>query len=253
MQLNKKLIISGKITALTGIAIGGTNQAMSIGGVDKGVIRNPLNNEPYIPGSSLKGKMRSLLELRDGTLGNESMGAVKNGPTTSQNHRAARLFGNAVTGGIQRPSRIIVRDAYLDRDQIAGTFFKNADLPYTEVKTEVVIDRITSRAMPRQIERVPAGARFDFSIVLNLFDGHDNSGDVPKTNAEEQDNETELVQDLFAAMQLLQNDYIGAAGSRGSGQISIQVEKVLERSRTFYEMNGAENDVTDLYKQYFPK
>lgn len=257
MQLNKKLIISGKITALTGVAIGGTNQAMSIGGVDKGVIRNPLNNEPYIPGSSLKGKMRSLLELRDGTLGNEKMGAVENGPTTSQKYRAARLFGNAVKGdkNIQRPSRVVVRDAYLDREQVEGVFFKNADLPYTEVKTEVVIDRITSRAMPRQIERVPAGAQFDFSIVLNLFDGHDNSGDEPKNNADEQDNESELIQDLFAAMQLLQNDYLGAAGSRGSGQIQFESSTITvkKRDRSFYEMNGEEEDVTAQYQQYFPK
>lgn len=251
MQLNKKLIITGKITAVTGIAIGGTNQAMSIGGVDKGVIRNPLTNEPYIPGSSLKGKMRSLLELRDGTLGDEPMGAVKNGPTTSQRHRAARLFGNAVTKGLQRPSRVVVRDAYLEKEQKESAFFKNADLPYTEVKTEVVIDRITSRAMPRQIERVPAGARFSFELVLNLFDDDaELQKEVGNGNVADQ-----LVQDLFAAMQLLQNDYIGAAGSRGSGQIQFETSsiRVKQRDRNFYEMNGDEQDVTTNYQQYFPK
>lgn len=254
MQLNKKLIISGKITALTGIAIGGTNQAMSIGGVDKGVIRNPLNNEPYIPGSSLKGKMRSLLELRDGTLGNEEMGAVKNGPTTDQRFRAARLFGNAVKEGrIQRPSRVVVRDAYLDKAQKDSAFFKNADLPYTEVKTEVVIDRITSRAMPRQIERVPAGAIFNFEVVLNFFEGDAELLDnFNLTDAQLQD---QLVKDLFSAMQLLQNDYIGAAGSRGSGQIQFEASSisVKKRDRGFYEMGGAEVDVTAEYQQYFPK
>ncbi len=260
MQLNKKLIISGKLTALTGLAIGGTNAAMSIGGVDKGVIRNPLNNEPYIPGSSLKGKMRSLLELRDGTLGNEEMGAVKNGPTTSQKHRAARLFGNAVKGdkNIQRPSRVVVRDAYLDRAQIASTFFKNADLPYTEVKTEVVIDRITSRAMPRQIERVPAGAQFDFELVLNFFEGDTELlGETKLTDAQLQD---QLVIDLFSAMQLLQNDYLGAAGSRGSGQIRFEANsiKVMKRTRQFYEMDAEaqdeeKNNVTADFQKYFPK
>lgn len=254
MQLNKKLIISGKITALTGIAIGGTNQAMSIGGVDKGVIRNPLNNEPYIPGSSLKGKMRSLLELRDGTLGNEEMGAVKNGPTTDQRFRAARLFGNAVKEGrIQRPSRVVVRDAYLDKAQKDSAFFKNADLPYTEVKTEVVIDRITSRAMPRQIERVPAGAIFNFEVVLNFFEGDAELLDnFNLTDAQLQD---QLVKDLFSAMQLLQNDYIGAAGSRGSGQIQFEASSisVKKRDRGFYEMGGTEVDVTAEYQQYFPK
>lgn len=256
MQLNKKLIITGKITALTGIAVGGTNAAMSIGGVDKGVIRNPVTNEPYIPGSSLKGKMRSLLELRDGTLGDEAMGIVKNGPTTDQKYRAARLFGNAVKGEgkKQRPSRIVVRDAYLDREQVENNFFKNADLPFTEVKTEVVIDRITSRAMPRQIERVPAGAIFDFEIVLNFFDGHDRTKE-DAINPEEQDNEIELVKDLFSAMQLLQNDYLGAAGSRGSGQIRFESDtmKVEKRDLNFYKMDGAVADVTSDYQQYFPK
>lgn len=253
MQLNKKLIISGKITALTGIAIGGTNAAMSIGGVDKGVIRNPLNNEPYIPGSSLKGKMRSLLELRDGTLGTESMGAVKNGPTNNQKFRAARLFGNAATSGTQRPSRVVVRDAYLDRSQIEENFFKGADLPFTEVKTEVVIDRITSRAMPRQIERVPAGAKFVFELVLNFYEGDEELG--KEADLKDETIFDQMTKDLFAAMQLLQNDYIGAAGSRGSGQIKFEPDtmKVIERTRSYYEMNSVEKDVTADFKQYFPK
>lgn len=249
IKLKKKLIITGKIEAVTGIAIGGTNAAMSIGGVDKGVIRNPVTKEPYIPGSSLKGKMRSLLELRDGTIGEERMGVVNNGPSNSQAHRSSRLFGNAAkrTEDDQKPSRVVVRDAYLcDMQQNAvgeiskSDYFKDTDLPYTEVKTEVVIDRITSRAMPRQLERVPAGARFNFEIVLNIFDT---------------DKEDELVNDLLAGMQLLQNDYIGGAGSRGSGQIRFLADsiKVELRSNKFYLMEEVVQDVTIDYKQHFPK
>jgi CRISPR-associated protein Csm3 len=254
MQFNKKLIITGKITAVTGIAVGGTNAAMSIGGVDKGVIRNPVTNEPYIPGSSLKGKMRSLLELRDGTLGDEAMGIVKNGPTTDQRFRAARLFGNAVKGDSkkQRPSRVVVRDAFLNPEQVKSGFFKNADLPFTEVKTEVVIDRITSRAMPRQIERVPAGAEFKFELVINFFtDDHELAAE---TNLTDQQLEEQMIKDLFSAMQLLQNDYLGAAGSRGSGQIRFESStmKVEKRDLNFYKMDGAAVDVTSDYQQYFP-
>lgn len=249
MKLVKKLIITGKIEAITGIAIGGTNAAMSIGGVDKGVVRNPVTNEPYIPGSSLKGKMRSLIELRDGTLGSESMGAVKNGPTNDQKHRSARLFGNAAKrlDEKQCPSRIVVRDAYLSEEQIIGgqiidkdEFFKNTDLPYTEVKTEVVIDRITSRAMPRQLERIPAGSRFDFEMTLNIYDT---------------DKEQELIEDVFSGMQLLQNDYIGGSGSRGSGQIKFISEsiKVELRNGDFYLLMKESEDVTEKYKKYFPK
>ncbi|RMG34532.1 MAG: type III-A CRISPR-associated RAMP protein Csm3, partial [Methanobacteriota archaeon] len=114
------------------------------------------------------------------------------------------------------------------------------DLPFTEIKTEVVIDRITSRAMPRQMERVPAGARFDFEMVLNVYD---------------EDNEEELVDDLFSAMKLLQNDYLGAAGSRGSGQVRFLTDtiRVLKRDASYYRNESEEEDVTDSYKNKFPQ
>jgi CRISPR-associated protein Csm3 len=94
--------------------------------------------------------------------------------------------------------------------------------------------------MPRQLERVPAGAKFNFEMVLNIF---------------EDDKEVELVSDLFSGMQLLQNDYIGGAGSRGSGQVKFlnTTMKVCQRSSKFYLMEEDEKDVTDQYKQYFPK
>ena len=242
LQLKKKIIIRGTIEALTGLAIGGSNSAMGIGGVDKGVIRNPISGQPYIPGSSLKGKMRSLIELRDGTLGTKSMGAVKSGPSEDQKDLSARIFGNAAgkQDEKQRPSRIIVRDSYLVTEQAKGDFFKNTDLPFTEVKTEVVIDRVTARAMPRQMERVPAGAKFDFELVINIHN---------------EDNETELMNNTFAALQLVQNDYIGGSGSRGSGQVAFHIETVEERPREFYVSvgQGHEKDVTNNFRAIFPK
>lgn len=241
-KFKKKIIIKGKVKALTGLAIGGSNAAMSIGGVDKGVLRNPINGQPYIPGSTLKGKMRSLLEIYYGEIGSERMGLVENTPTSNPNHHASKLFGNAVRemDKKQRPSRAIVRDAPLDKKQIDNKFFKNTELPFTEVKTEVVIDRVTSRAMPRQMERVPAGAKFKFQIVLNIF---------------EEDNETELVEDLFRALSLVQSDYIGGSGSRGSGQIEFNIKKVVERTQNYYEniKERKDEDKTEQYSQYFPK
>jgi len=240
--LLKKIIVRGKIEALTGIAIGGTNNAMGIGGVDKGVIRNPVTYEPYIPGSSLKGKMRSLLELTNGSIGGSMGSGIENGPSLDYAHRSTKLFGNAVRSQqeTQRPSRIIVRDAYLLREQVNSDFFKNADLLYTEVKTEVVIDRITSRAMPRQLERVPAGAKFDFELVLNVF---------------AEDNAEHLVNDMFAALQLVQNDYVGGSGSRGSGQIRFDIETVSERDANYYRNIGQITDanVTETYRAFFPR
>lgn len=237
-KLLKKIIIKGKIITETGLAIGGSNTAMGIGGIDKGVIRNPVTQEPYIPGSSIKGKMRSLLELRDNTIGNKPMGAVKNGPSDKENARAVKLFGNASGDAHQRPSRLIVRDAYLDEEQKQIGFFKNTDLLYTEVKTEVVIDRITSKAMPRQLERVPAGSKFNFEMILNIF---------------QEDTESELVQDFFASLQLVQDDYLGGSGSRGSGQIKFEINSVAVRDTGFYTLTGDEKDLTEKYSKYFPK
>jgi CRISPR-associated protein Csm3 len=256
-RLDKKIIIKGIIKAETGLAIGGSNSAMDIGGVDKGVIRNVATNEPYIPGSSLKGKMRSLLELRNGQIGGASTaaGVVKNGADDDYAHRAVKLFGNAKgekpnkddkganeteaqkESNKQRPSRIIVRDACLNKEQVKANFFDKTDLPFTEVKTEVVIDRITSKAMPRQMERVPAGALFNFELVLNVFS---------------EDNEKHLLEDIFASLQLVQDDYIGGSGSRGSGQVSFHIEQVRERGVEFYTEDKQEVDKFKDYQKFFP-
>ncbi len=247
IKLNKKIIIKGKIIAVTGLAIGGSNAAMGIGGVDKAVVRNPTNQQPYIPGSSLKGKMRSLLEIKYGFIGNKAMGQVSNGPSEDNAHSSTKLFGNAAgrkeqKEQVQRPSRIVVRDAFLEQNQVDTDYFKNTELLYTETKTEVVIDRITSRAMPRQMERVPAGARFDFEMVLNIF---------------EKEDEAQLVKDLFTAIKLVQDDYLGGSGSRGSGQVRFEMTHVYERTTQYYStpfLEGSEEkNVKTEYDQYLSK
>lgn len=227
MQLLKKIIIAGEIEALTGLMIGGSNTAMGIGGPDKMVIRNPVTNQPYIPGSSLKGKMRSLLELSYGYIGNKKMGKVENGPDEDPNHESTQLFGTARTDARQRPSRIICRDGFLLNPQE----LKGTELPFTEAKTEVVIDRITSQAMPRTFERVPAGAKFALNIVVNIFDD-DTFKDQFKTLT-------------FKALQLLQDDYLGGSGSRGNGQVKFKITSVTERSSKFYH-GGEEETKIDL-------
>lgn len=226
-QLKKKILISGKIELLTGLRIGGSSSAMSIGGLDNIIIRNPLDNKPYIPGSSLKGKMRAMIELREGTIGNRNMGAVGHGPSEDPNALACRLFGNSSGSKKQRPSCIIVRDALLLTPEEK---FTNADVPYAEVKTEVVIDRITSAANPRQMERVPAGAEFSLNLVINIFNEHS------------EDNEKELVQTTFDALKLVQDDYLGGSGSRGYGQIKFHVLNVKERLMDFYRADKAQTE-----------
>lgn len=226
INLTKKLVIKGEIEAVTGLMIGGSNTAMSIGGPDKMVIRNPITNEPYIPGSSLKGKMRSLLEISYGYVKDVNMGQVKNGPSDDPNHITTVLFGSARTDEQQRPSRIICRDGRL----LNGDSFRDmTDLPYTESKTEVVIDRITSKAMPRTFERVPAGARFALNIVVNIF---------------EQDNKTEkeLIDLTIRGLQMIQDDYIGGSGSRGSGQVKFHIQEIKQRTADFYHSGNTTDE-----------
>ena len=204
-----KIIYTGTITLKTGLHIGGTNAALNIGGPDKFVVRNPINNVPYIPGSSLKGKMRALVEIAKGCI---SDGKASNDPKSI----SGELFGVATGNSDNRPSRLIVRDAELDLSK--PEMFDNTDLPYTESKTEVAIDRITAKANPRTFERVPAGAQFKLNMVLNIFEG---------------ENEQRLKETLQLAIRLLQDDYLGGHGSRGYGQVEIRLDPQDGRTETY--------------------
>jgi CRISPR-associated protein Csm3 len=196
-RLVKKIVYTGTITLKTGLHIGGTNAALNIGGPDRFVVRNPINNIPYIPGSSLKGKMRSLVEIYNG----ETNGGK---PSNNPESKAGSLFGVSGDSENSRPSRLIVRDAELD---VNSCDFTGTDLLYSEIKTEATIDRITAKANPRTFERVPAGASFHLNMVLNVFEGED---------------ESMLKRTVKQAIDLLRDDYLGGNGSRGYGQVEIQ-------------------------------
>ncbi|ANR74041.1 type III-A CRISPR-associated RAMP protein Csm3 [Prevotella scopos JCM 17725] len=215
-KLKNKIVYTGIIRLKTGLHIGGTNAALNIGGPDKFVVRNPLTNIPYIPGSSLKGKLRSLVELANG-----ETNAGK--PSNDPNSKSGALFGTAGDSESNHASRLIVRDAVmvtqaddedelmifgLERSDIPD--FSNTDLPFTESKTEVNIDRITAKANPRTFERVPAGALFKLEMVLNIFEG---------------ENEDDLKNTLKQGITLLHDDYLGGNGSRGYGQVEIKITK----------------------------
>ncbi|MDH7515426.1 MAG: type III-A CRISPR-associated RAMP protein Csm3 [Bacteroidota bacterium] len=226
VKLNEKILVEGWITAVSGLHIGGSNVGASIGGADATVVRNPLTSEPYIPGSSLKGKMRCLVERMDGKFGGAMGKYIKVGPylEISNNCLIPKLFGTLPEkmkeNERQPTSRLIVRDAPLTEDSAEELRNSgNTDMPYTEVKTEVVIDRITSQAMPRQLERVPAGSRFIMRMIVNVYEG---------------DVREELLDLLFRSMILLQNDYLGGKGTRGSGEIKITVNRVRKKTREHY-------------------
>jgi len=229
MKLQKITTITGEIRLLSGLHIGGGDTAMKIGGIDREVIKHPVTDKPYIPGSSLKGKIRSLLEWREGLVG------YNNGSPTDVNanydandvmkKRAmliARLFGNGKTIKDEElakdvgVTRVRFADAMLRED-----FEKKTRSELSEVKFENTIDRVTSRTKQgglRQTERVPSGTVFNFEITLKRFEG---------------DGE-EMLDLLLKGLRLLEMDALGGSGSRGYGRvkfenIAIDEETIQER------------------------
>ncbi len=177
MKLLEIKKITGTVELLSGLHIGAGKDEIEIGGVDMPVIKDSVSGEPYIPGSSLKGKMRSLLEWKLGEL--DSNGQIKQKP--NENDVVARIFGNTNKELKKGPTRIIVRDALLNREQ-QKTLAMEA-ISRTEVKYENTINRLISEANPRQQERAISGLLFDLEIVYKIFDISDN-GENDKKNFE---------------------------------------------------------------------
>lgn len=195
-----KFLISGEIEVVTGLHIGGTDSYSAIGAVDSPVIRDSVTGYPIIPGSSIKGKMRSLLQKTFGSSPSHN----------EDNEQVLRLFGSSSDKDNKAiPSRLKFNDCFMNEESVKA--LKNANIRLTEVKTENSINRKTSVANPRQIERVVRGSIFDFELFYDVS------------------NEDELDEDfnnLSIAMKLLENDYLGGHGSRGSGRIKFNNLKV---------------------------
>lgn len=214
MKLVKSQTITGQIKVLTGLHIGAGKDAIEIGGIDSPVVKNPHTSEPYIPGSSLKGKMRCLMEWATGRVeqgGKTWEGGGESDPAKLALDPILRIFGTTLKAWDAGPTRLVVRDAYLNeewRDSII-----ERGLSFTEEKFENNIDRIQGKAGIgiRKTERVPAGAVFEFQMVYRMFD----TGDAGKTD------ETNLKQ-IYRIMRLLEHDALGGSGSRGYGRIKFQ-------------------------------
>lgn len=228
IQLMGKVLLTGQIRAVTGLRIGGGSTGIEIGGVDNVVVRNPLTNEPYIPGSSLKGKMRSLLERYTKAEQNRSIrkGFPKvyihecENESTYKGCAVCKLFGVAGERDFATPSRVYARDVHLTQESREKLEAARTELPLTEVKWEAAIDRITSAAVPRQMERVPAGAIFaPFEFVFNFYEPSDVG----------------LFMTFLQTLELLQDDYLGGGGSRGSGKIALEDIAVTLKSRKYYK------------------
>ena len=238
IQLHGKIFLQGTINALTGLHIGGNTGELDIGGIDNPVIRNAFNREPYIPGSSLRGKMRSLLDRHfknplEKRVGRDVRVHECESPTDYNDCQVCQVFGVAPQRDLRgktMPGRLIVRDTFLTPESLVSLDKADTDTDYTEIKTEVAIDRITSAATPRQQERVPAGTRFGpLQIVHSLYTVEEND----RNNQIEQ--ELGYFNTVLIGMELLVDDYLGGSGSRGSGQIVFENLTMTFKSRECYE------------------
>ncbi len=230
MKLTAIQKLTGMLELVTGLHIGSGNTEMHIGGTDNPVIKHPLTQQPYIPGSSIKGKIRSLLEWELGVVGltnGSPLGFAHIGRIEPADQAKAKsilkLFGGAPEGGgtnealVQEigPTRLAFWDCSLDKAWVEEMQHRN--LLLTETKMENMIDRIRGVAEhPRNTERVPAGARFGFNLTIRCHDGED------------------LLPTVWRGLKLLELTGLGGSGSRGYGkvqftQLALDGQNVLER------------------------
>lgn len=218
MKLKKIISFDGTITCITGIAIKDANSDLSIGGADSEVIKNPLTNEPYLPGSSLKGKMRSQLERKYGAKKfdrrSQTVTVTEEEPCGcgKKSCPICTVFGaHFNTRAESAPTRIIVRDCPMTdefREEIQALPLERGS--YLEVKGENIIDRKQGLAKsPRFMERVPAGASFELHIKLQIFEG---------------DDEARLQGLVEEGLHMVEDSCLGGSGSRGYGQVKFTYE-----------------------------
>lgn len=217
MRLREIREFTGKITLKSGLHIGAGETEMRIGGTDNPVVKHPYTLEPYIPGSSLKGKVRALLEMKSGLMrltGGKPFSAsdlreCKTDEERSEGKKILKLFGASGADEEQLkeigPTRVSFADAFL-RDEWKKEVLEKQHASFTEIKAENSINRIKGTAEhPRFTERVPAGAEFAFCITLKVMEDEDE----------------ELEEYLLKGLRLLQMDSLGGNGSRGYGRIAI--------------------------------
>lgn len=203
--------LTGTIELLSGLHIGGGDDTMKIGGIDNGVIKDVNTDKPYIPGSSLKGKMRSLLEWHIGVVGigdgmpfNSKLmdNAIFNDADKKRDAQTLlKLFGDKE--GAFGMTRINVGDCALSKI--------SDNMVLSEAKYENVINRQKGTAEhPRQTERVPAGVKFEFDIRIKVLD---------------EDDEVKLVDMVKQGFELIESDYLGGSGSRGYGRVKFHLSE----------------------------
>lgn len=218
--------IEGIIEVVTGLHIGGSTTIIEIGGKDNPLIKHPITKEPYIPGSSIKGKMRSLLEWKLALIDDKKEIDGRKNKNYGEVHKYNKekcktdcpicvIFGTSADDAGLGPTRLIVRDAVLDEDYKKKQRNKDSTwtvLDITEDKYENTINRITAKAMPRNFERVVSGTQFNFKMSYRVFE----NGDGEKADED-------LFENVLTGLKLIEQDALGGAGSRGCGQVKFKI------------------------------
>ena len=245
LKLIGKLILEGEMTCETGLHVGAGKGSLEIGGSDNPVVKDAFGR-PYVPGSTLRGKIRSLLEQSSGlAIPSELVFLSRRKGQEVRIHqsdrpddeicllfgrnpgRMERVQGETLEASQATPARLAVFDAPLDPDSITSQMRENLDDELTEVKSENAIDRITSQANPRTLERVPAGARFRTRFVMDVL----CEEDAP------------LFSRVLEGLRLLEDDTLGGGGSRGSGRICFAGLRLVWRGRNYYASGAPEKEV----------
>jgi len=228
-----------KLRIITGLHIGSSDDTMKIGGIDSSVVKREIYSnsdgtinydgtgkkitEPYIPGSSIKGKIRSLLEHSFGLIREQKqilkdkagkpidtnfMNKINDTNLKKKANIIITLFGESAGSGDTNNTKItraVFRDTFLTAT--SRKQYLEDKIKLSEEKAENTINRVTVTANPRFMERVPAGVEFDFEYVLRDF---------------VEDKKLPLEKTLELGLLLLQNDTLGGGGSRGNGKIEFE-------------------------------
>lgn len=212
MRLIKHISIDGVIRAVTGLRIGAGSSSIEIGGLDNPIMRNPLTKVPYVPGSSLKGKLRSLIEVSGYTdIQHSQAPTALDGPCTCNRCVACWLFGCGDATRATSPTRLIFRDCPLSPEEVErqepllgeGTF-------YSEVKDEIAMNRqtgVTKSRSLRQSDRIIAGSQLSFALTVRVY---------------ELDDENQMRAAIAHALKLLEAEGLGGSVSRGYGQVKFE-------------------------------
>jgi len=233
------ITISGEIEILSGLHIGDIADSIDREGIDHPVIKNPVTREPYIPGTYLRGRLRYQFEKKKRKLPGEMAPGIskeiscgKDYPDSclyAEESKVSRIFGNAQSDP-EWSLILIVHDAHYTTQTREDII--NGRLPVTEAKMEILVDRFTAHAFPRTIERVPAGARFDFCIVYKVQTDDSGQFDSDKGNAALKQ---EILDIIWALDEIEMHDCLGGNTSRGYGQVKFHKNTITVQNFTSEE------------------